>query len=172
MDSPQEEYGLEGSLERQQRESMASGGLNFPGIRGHGAREISLGDDGAEGDGEVEAGELRLPVRIVPLSVVDRFRHPCTALTPSFPLLIVLFSATRPRPPTPSRPSTTASPLSTRSTTISLASSRLPRWNSSTRRASTRGSRSTTRTVLRTCETRSPGRGGRRRSSEAKKEAT
>ena len=59
LDSPLEESGMEGALERQQRES---GAMRFPGMGGHAGRELSLGEDGSEGDGEVEAGEMRLPV--------------------------------------------------------------------------------------------------------------
>ncbi|KAL7418041.1 hypothetical protein BDY24DRAFT_8510 [Mrakia frigida] len=61
LDSPLEESGMEGALERQQRESMGNGAMHFPGMGGHAGREMSLGEDGREGDGEVEAGEMRLP---------------------------------------------------------------------------------------------------------------
>jgi len=50
---------MEGALERQQRES---GAMHIPGMGGHAGRELSLGEDGREGDGEVETGEMRLPV--------------------------------------------------------------------------------------------------------------
>lgn len=60
-DSPEDEgpHGIEGALEKQQRASAL--GIGFPGM--HPGREVSLGEDGAEGEGEVGEGQMRLPVR-------------------------------------------------------------------------------------------------------------